>query len=62
MYTIDELTRAAHKIFMTSPTLTRAALELSGKKTFSLDEAKRIVEAFLIHEVKTNGANLAVGR
>lgn len=62
MYTVSELTKAAHKLFNASPTLTRAALEFSGKKTFSLDEAKQIVAAFLIREVKTDGSNLATGR
>ena len=62
MYNINELTAAAWKIFNRSPAAVRAALEFSGKQTFSLDEAKQIVEAFLIREVKPNGANMATGR
>lgn len=62
MYSIDELIQFARKLFNSSPTAARAALELSGKKIFGLDEAKRIVEAFLIREVKPNGSNLATGR
>lgn len=62
MYTISELVSAAQNIFRQSPAAVRAALELSGKKTFSLDEAKRVVEAFLIREVKPNGTNLATRR
>lgn len=62
MYKIEELTQSARKIFNASPAAVRAALEISGKKTFSLDEAKQIVEAFLIREVKTDGSNLAARR
>lgn len=61
MYTIDELTQSA-RIFNASPTAIRAALELSGKKIFEFDEAKKIVENFLIREVKSDGSNLASGR
>ena len=62
MYTIRELTAAALKIFHTSPVNVRAALELAGKDTFDIDEAKRIVDDFLTHEVKPDGTNLAAGR
>jgi len=62
MYTTDELTKAARKLFGASPAAVYAALKLTGKNTFGLDEAKRIVRAFLIREVKPNGTNLAAGR
>ena len=52
MYTIDELIRASRKIFGESPVLVEAALKLSGKKIFTLDEAKQIVAAFATREVK----------
>lgn len=52
MYTIDELVKASWKIFQYSGALVAAALQETGIKEFSLDEAKEIVEAFAKREVK----------
>ncbi len=52
MYTIDELVKAAQKVFNHSGTLVAAALKETGITEFSLDEAKEIVEAFAKREVK----------
>lgn len=52
MYTIDELVKAAWKVFNHSGALVAAALQETGIKEFSLDEAKEIVEAFAKREVK----------
>lgn len=51
MYTIDELVKAAWKVFNHSGALVAAALEETGITEFSLDEAKEIVEAFAQREV-----------
>ena len=53
MYKLDELVKAAQKIFDTSPILVEAALKLDGRKTFTLDEAKLIVAQFAKREVKS---------
>lgn len=52
MYTLDELVQAARKIFGESPVLVEAALKITGKKSFTLDEAKKFVAQFAKHEVK----------
>ena len=52
MYKLDELVKAAQKIFDTSPVIVEAALKLDGRKTFTLDEAKQIVGEFSKREVK----------
>lgn len=46
MYTIEELTQAARKLFGYSGALVAAALRLSGKKQFTIEEAEKIVKAF----------------
>lgn len=51
-YTIKELIQAAHNVFKLSGALVEAALLLSGKKKFTLDEAKAIVNEFANREVK----------
>ena len=51
MYTIKELVAAARKQFGYSPALVEAALKLSGKKKFTLEEAQAIIEAFANREV-----------
>ena len=52
MHEITELIRAAEKIFGRSPVLVEAALKATGRKTFTLDEAKLIVTTFAESEVK----------
>lgn len=52
MYTIKELVRVAYKIFGVSGALVQVALEASGRKEFTLDEAKEIVEEFAKREIK----------
>ena len=52
MYNLDELVRAATKIFGQSPVLVEAALKLDGRKLFTVDEAKRVVDEFAKREVK----------
>ncbi|MBR1805467.1 MAG: hypothetical protein IJ774_03665 [Selenomonadaceae bacterium] len=53
MYKLDELVKAARKIFDASPVLVEAALKLDGRQTFTLDEAKEIVAQFAKREVKS---------
>ena len=50
-FTIKELVQVAHRIFKTSGALVEAALRLTGRKTFTLDEAKAIVNEFANREV-----------
>lgn len=50
-YTTDELTAAAQKVFGYGKALVAAALHMSGKTEFTLDEAKAIVEEFAQSEV-----------
>lgn len=52
MYTIEELTAAANKIFGMSGALVETALKLSGKEIFELGEAKELVKKFSEREVK----------
>ena len=52
MYTIEELTQAARKVFGYSPWLVSAALKCSNKKKFTLAEAKKIVKAFAEKEAR----------
>lgn len=52
MYNLDELVHAAEKLFKQSPVLVEAALKLDGRKTFTVDEAKRVVDDFAKREVK----------
>lgn len=51
MYTIEELINASDKLGA-SPVLVEAALKSTGRKKFELSEAKEIVAAFAIREVK----------
>lgn len=46
MYEINELVKAAYKVFKHSGALVKAALQQTGKTKFTLDEAKNIVENF----------------
>lgn len=46
MYTIEELTRAARKLFGYGGALVAAALKSSGKTSFTIEEAKKIIEKF----------------
>ena len=50
-FTVKELVQVAHKIFKVSGALVEAALRLTGRKTFTLDEAKSIVDEFANREV-----------
>ena len=52
MYTTEELVAAARKTFKQSGALVAAALKASGKKTFKLGEAKKIIKAFANKKVK----------
>ncbi|MBQ4495037.1 MAG: hypothetical protein II968_04650 [Selenomonadaceae bacterium] len=45
-YSIKELVQVARKLFKHSGALVEAALQLSGKKSFTLDEAKLIIKEF----------------
>lgn len=45
-YSIKELVQVARKLFKQSGALVAAALRLSGKNSFTLDEAKQIVKEF----------------
>lgn len=52
MFTIPELV-AAHKKLGFSPVLIQAALEsCSNRKTFTLDEARKLISLFASLEVK----------
>ena len=51
MYTIEELVKAARKIFKQSGALVAAALKANGKKSFTIEEAKKIVKAFAKEKV-----------
>ena len=50
MYTIEEMVKAA-KTLGYSGALVAAALRLSGKETFTMEEAKKIIKAFAKSEV-----------
>ena len=52
MYTIKELSSASKKFFGVSGALVAAALKETGKETFTLEEAKKIIEEFANREVK----------
>lgn len=45
-FSIKELVQVARKIFKVSGALVEAALKASGKRTFTLDEAKLIIKDF----------------
>lgn len=51
MYTIDELVKAAWKIFKCSGALVAAALQSTGRTEFTLEDAQEIVEEFAQREV-----------
>lgn len=54
VYSVDELARAADKVFGkgTSPYVVRAALRMKGVESATVDDAKKLVEAFAHKEVK----------
>ena len=51
MYQIEDLISRARELFGMSPALVKIALEATGKKRFSLKEAKAIVKKFAAQEV-----------
>lgn len=51
-YTIDELARAAQKLFSISGALVRTALAETKREKFTLDEANSIVKAFAKRPVR----------
>ena len=46
LYTIEELTRAARKIFKQSGALVAAALKMTGEVSFTIKRAKKIIKKF----------------
>ncbi|SCJ45274.1 Uncharacterised protein [uncultured Eubacterium sp.] len=52
VYTVSQLAAASDKLFGTSKIIVKAALKTSEKKTFTEDEAVKIVNAFRKKEVK----------
>lgn len=51
-YTVPELVEAASSEFGTSSVIVRAALKKAGKKTYTMREAKQLVEKMKNKEVK----------
>lgn len=51
-YTVDEFANAPASVGAKSPDIVRAALATAGKKSATIEEAKKIVEKFKNKEVK----------
>ncbi|MCI8342562.1 MAG: hypothetical protein HFE62_05050 [Firmicutes bacterium] len=51
-YAVEELEKAAIKLFGVQPECVRAAFSFAGKSEASETEAKKIVKEFMIREVK----------
>jgi len=50
-YQIEDLINRARELFGVSPALVKVALTATGKKKFTLKDAKRIVKEFAAQEV-----------
>ena len=51
IYTCNELSANAKKVFGTRPECVEAALKAAGKEDYTVDEAKQVVKNFLKREV-----------
>lgn len=51
-YKASELASKAYQVFGTTPEVVAVALKTAGKKTATVDDAKKIVKEFLEREVK----------
>lgn len=51
-YTIPELLKAAETEFETTSVVVRAALKQAGKKSYTLNEAKKLIERMKHKEVR----------
>ena len=51
-YKVSELAAKARQMFDTTPEVVSVALQLGGKDSYTVDEAKQIVNDFLNKEVK----------
>lgn len=51
-YKAAELAAKARQMFDTTPEVVTVALRLTGKESFTVDEAKQTVQEFLNREVK----------
>ena len=58
-YSIQELVQVAQKFFKQNGVLVEAALKGTGKKSFTIGEAKQIIREFAKREVNLYGRNLA---
>ena len=52
VYTVGQLAEVSEKLFGTDKIIVKAALKISGKETFTENEAVKIVNAFRKKEVK----------
>ena len=52
VYAVSQLAEVSGRLFGTNEVIVKAALKMSGKETFTEDEAVRIVNAFRKKEVK----------
>lgn len=51
-YKVSELAAQARQLFDTTPEVVTVALNVAGKKSVTIEEAKEIVKKFLNQEVK----------